>query len=732
MMSKRFERCLDKATDSTLLEADWELIMSCTDAVRSGEVPPKVALSSVRKRIHSDNPHVAHHALTVLEALVKNCGQPIHKEVATKEVMEDLKHLTSDCPDKVKDKILELIQCWAHAFRENPEYRIVKDTHNLMKLEGHVFPILRESDAMFMSEVAPEWVDANHCSRCRIQFTLITRKHHCRNCGQIFCDKCSGKSLPLPHIGIEKDVRVCETCFDKIKNPPPESQKKVEPSQAEGKSKSTTGEKSEADLQEEEELQLALALSQSEAEEKERLRRKVKTNYFSSTVGLDEEPLLNGMERSTVIKREPEQERDTGLTNEAESELAHYLNRQYWEKVRTEQRQLNLRQSPTPSAPVAVEADVSLEKDLAVNAQNSLQNGAESLDDFVAALNERLNAFVNRVKSNQARGRSVITDTALQNTFMSLTSMHSELLKHLQELDDRRGYFETLQDKVAQVRDAREALDALRAEHVQKKEAELYELQQMRHMQMLAKLEAMRIQKHEMLEQQRLAAIRKMEEEQLEMQMRKRMIPQQFQSNIQGYATGIPANPTVPPHCAPQVQPSTVPVDAGMQQAVGNMVHQQIPFPPAMFPCVNMGDLAVNGMVPPKALHQQANPTQMGGVPAAAMHQASYAQPQFVMGSYVPPPMAHDGHGGFPYPTGFVGSAPASSSPYAMNPVAMTLPPLGYGMLSAPPVSGVPMSVYARSPPVNYGMNGQQPAVPMPGHPAAPEQPAEAQLITFD
>lgn len=74
--------------------------------------------------------------MLVLEALVKNCGDKFHKEVATKECMEDMKHMAAESTEKVKEKILELIQCWAHAFRDKPEYKIVKDTHALMKLEG--------------------------------------------------------------------------------------------------------------------------------------------------------------------------------------------------------------------------------------------------------------------------------------------------------------------------------------------------------------------------------------------------------------------------------------------------------------------------------------------------------------------------------------------------------------------------------------------------------------------
>lgn len=38
--------------------------------------------------------------------------------------------------DPVKGKILELIQVWGHAFRNEARYKVVQDTFNLMKLEG--------------------------------------------------------------------------------------------------------------------------------------------------------------------------------------------------------------------------------------------------------------------------------------------------------------------------------------------------------------------------------------------------------------------------------------------------------------------------------------------------------------------------------------------------------------------------------------------------------------------
>jgi len=53
------------------------------------------------------------------------------------------------------------------------------------------------------------------CAICGRKFKfLMLRKHYCRNCGQIFCLECSLNKKPLPHLGINKPVRVCNNCFD--------------------------------------------------------------------------------------------------------------------------------------------------------------------------------------------------------------------------------------------------------------------------------------------------------------------------------------------------------------------------------------------------------------------------------------------------------------------------------------------------------------------------------------
>lgn len=58
----------------------------------------------------------------------------------------------------------------------------------------------------------------DQCPHCQEAFTYSKRRHHCRLCGDVFCDACSNHrcDLPLPGPEFEKPVRVCDFCFTDV------------------------------------------------------------------------------------------------------------------------------------------------------------------------------------------------------------------------------------------------------------------------------------------------------------------------------------------------------------------------------------------------------------------------------------------------------------------------------------------------------------------------------------
>ncbi len=70
---------------------------------------------------------------------------------------------------------------------------------------------------------APPWIDDSARTRCKIceaEFSIVTRKHHCRRCGDIVCAKCSSKTKevknPATKSGSKPEtgkVRVCDVCY---------------------------------------------------------------------------------------------------------------------------------------------------------------------------------------------------------------------------------------------------------------------------------------------------------------------------------------------------------------------------------------------------------------------------------------------------------------------------------------------------------------------------------------
>ncbi|XP_069608627.1 hepatocyte growth factor-regulated tyrosine kinase substrate isoform X6 [Ranitomeya imitator] len=731
-----FERLLDKATSQLLLETDWESIMQICDMIRQGDTQAKYAVGAIKKKVNDKNPHVALFALEVLESVVKNCGSTVHDEVANKQTMEELKELQKVEPN-VRNKILYLIQAWAHAFRNEPKYKVVQDTYQIMKVEGHNFPEFKESDAMFAAERAPDWVDAEECHRCRVQFGVVTRKHHCRACGQIFCGKCSSKYSTIPKFGIEKEVRVCEPCYEQLNK------------KGEGKS-ATTGElppeyltsplsqqsqmppkRDETALQEEEELQLAIALSQSEAEEKERMRHKNTYGIYPKTEPTpvtSSAPPVSTLYSSAVNSSAP-------LAEEIDPELARYLNRNYWEK-----KQEEVRKSPTPSAPVPMSDTVQVAEVppvSMVNVMEQYQNGEseENHDQFLKALQNAVTTFVNRMKSNHMRGRSITNDSAVLSLFQSINNMHPQLLELLNQLDERRLYYEGLQDKLAQIRDARGALNALREEHREKLRRAAEEAERQRQIQLAQKLEIMRQKKQEYLEMQRQLAIQRLQEQEKERQMRLEQQKQTIQMRAQMPAFQLPyaqlqslpsSGGVMYPPSGPNTYTGTFSPSGSVEGSPMHGVYMNQPGQPTSAPYPSMPVPATGSA----AAAQQGQPVPTTN-PAYTSYQPTPTQPYQSVASQSLPSISQN-----PTATGmtYMGaqSVPLGYQPYNMQNLMTSLPgqdPAMSNMSSQQPFLPGQQPMYQ---PMPVGAGQPQPPHPQATHGQQVPGGSEAQLISFD
>eukprot|EP00755_Sulcionema_specki_P003102 Sspe_Gene.119710::Locus_116394_Transcript_1_1_Confidence_1.000_Length_538::g.119710::m.119710 len=78
-----------------------------------------------------------------------------------------------------------------------------------------------ESEGIPLTQIKrrPQWVgdkERRTCSHCRMGFTVIRRRHHCRACGGLFCDDCTAARGPIHELGYLFPVRQCQPCYEQL------------------------------------------------------------------------------------------------------------------------------------------------------------------------------------------------------------------------------------------------------------------------------------------------------------------------------------------------------------------------------------------------------------------------------------------------------------------------------------------------------------------------------------
>lgn len=108
---------VDKATSELLVGPDWAMNIEICDFCNSNHWLAKDVVKEVKRRLQHKNPKVQLLTLTLLEMMVKNCGEYIHYHIAERKILDEMIKLVKKKADMhVREKILVLLDSWQEAF----------------------------------------------------------------------------------------------------------------------------------------------------------------------------------------------------------------------------------------------------------------------------------------------------------------------------------------------------------------------------------------------------------------------------------------------------------------------------------------------------------------------------------------------------------------------------------------------------------------------------------------
>lgn len=130
------ETIVNKATDATLTNDNWQYILDVCDCISSNpEANTKAAIKLVQKRLAMKDANVILRTLSLLLAIAENCGSRMKQEIASTTFLQDslLKKLSDRKLHKlVKFRIAEVISQLNDSFEADPSLKPIKDAYSIV------------------------------------------------------------------------------------------------------------------------------------------------------------------------------------------------------------------------------------------------------------------------------------------------------------------------------------------------------------------------------------------------------------------------------------------------------------------------------------------------------------------------------------------------------------------------------------------------------------------------
>uniref|UniRef100_A0A0N5B1E4 Signal transducing adapter molecule 1 n=1 Tax=Syphacia muris TaxID=451379 RepID=A0A0N5B1E4_9BILA len=135
-----YDEIITKVTAETCGTENWRLIFDIVDKVVADPKSSKMCLLSLKKRLNHRDPHVVLLALTVLDTLWSNCGQPFRQEVSSREFSQELGYKATQSNRAVGEKTRSIIKKWAEEDCEkDPSLGLIASLYKGLVNDGYSF-----------------------------------------------------------------------------------------------------------------------------------------------------------------------------------------------------------------------------------------------------------------------------------------------------------------------------------------------------------------------------------------------------------------------------------------------------------------------------------------------------------------------------------------------------------------------------------------------------------------